>query len=365
MNPKSKRKQHGGTPSALAPEQLRQLLEAVHKYLPLAPDCEITVEGRVHNFTEDKARACFDGGANRLSIGVQTFKERLRNRLGRKAGRAQIIDFLETLVGMDQAAIVIDLIYGFPDQSLEEWEDDVRTAIATGIHGIDLYALTLIDSTPLVPAIKNGKFPPAPASTEKGEYYRRGAQLMYEARWQGISSTHWRRDTRERNFYNLMVKSGANCLAFGSGAGGFLNGYSFRKESNLESYMERVETGDKAFGFLMKQPDNHALYNRIKGEMKQGRLNIAWLAQQLGHDWEHAVAPLIWQWESCGLLTFDGGWIDLTLAGRFWQVTMTVNLLEWIKLNLKLPDFFERKNDNFNCPNPTRNHINGHDCKAR
>jgi len=61
---------------------------------------------------------------------------------------------------MDQAAIVIDLIYGFPDQSLEEWEDDMRTAIASCIHGIDLYSLTLIDSTPLVPAIENGKFPP-------------------------------------------------------------------------------------------------------------------------------------------------------------------------------------------------------------
>ena len=327
----------GGTPSALAPEQLRQLLEAVQKYLPLAPDCEITVEGRVHNFTLDKAKACFDAGANRLSIGVQTFKECLRNRLGRKAGRGQIITFLETLVDMDQAAIVIDLIYGFPDQSLEEWEDDVRTAIATGIHGIDLYALTLIDSTPLVPAIKNGKFPPVPDSSEKGEYYRRGAQLMHEARWQGISSTHWRRDTRERNFYNLMVKSGANCLAFGAGAGGFLNGYSFRNESRLESYMDRVETDKKAFGFLMKQPDNHDLYSRIKGEMEQGRLHIAWLAEVLGPKWESAVAPLIWQWESCGLLTYEDGWIDLTLAGRFWQVTMTVNLLEWLKLTLAQP----------------------------
>lgn len=327
----------GGTPSALAPEQLRQLLDAVHKYLPLAPDCEITVEGRVHNFTLDKVKACFDGGANRLSIGVQTFKERLRNRLGRKAGRQQITDFLETLVGMDQAAIVIDLIYGFPDQSLAEWEDDVRTAIAAGIHGIDLYSLTLIGSTPLVPAIEKGKFPPPPEASLKGEYYRRGAQLMQEARWQGISSTHWRRDTRERNFYNLMVKSGANCLAFGAGAGGFLNGYSFRNDSNLESYMEQAGAGEKSFGFLMQQPDDHAIYNRIKGEMEQGRLNIYWLSQQLDSEWENAIAPLIRQWESCGLLTFDGDWIDLTLAGRFWQVTMTVNLLEWIKLNMAHP----------------------------
>lgn len=322
----------GGTPSALEAGELRRLLEAVRKYLPLAPDCEITIEGRIHNFTDDKVKACFDAGANRLSIGVQTFQERLRNRLGRKAGRAQIITFLETLVARDQGAIVIDLIYGLPGQSLENWEDDVRTAIATGIHGIDLYSLSLIDSTPLVPAIAKGKFPVPPDTGQKGAFYRRGAELMHDARWQGISSTHWRRDTRERNFYNLMVKSGADCLAFGSGAGGFLNGYSFRNDGNLESYMQRADAGEKTFSFLMKQPDNRALFNRIKGEMEQGRLNIAWLAERLGGRWESAVLPLISQWQSCGLLTTDGDWIDLTLAGRFWQVTMTTNLLEWINI---------------------------------
>lgn len=134
-----------------------------------------------------------------------------------------------------------------------------------------------------------------------------------------------------------MVKSGANCLAFGAGAGGFLNGYSFRNDSNLESYMEQADGGEKPFGFLMQQPDDHAIYNRIKGEMEQGRLNISWLSQQLDSEWENTIAPLIRQWESCGLLTFDGDWIDLTLAGRFWQVTMTVNLLEWIKLNMAHP----------------------------
>ena len=327
----------GGTPSALDAPQLAQLLDAVHKYLPLAPDCEITIEGRIHNFTDEKVQACLDHGADRISIGVQTFKEGLRNRMGRKAGRAQIIEFLEGLVATDRATVVIDLIYGFPEQSLAEWEDDVKTAIATRIHGIDLYSLNLIDSTPLVPAIEKGKFEKPPEMSEKGAYYLLGNQLMHDARWQSISSTHWRRDTRERNFYNLMVKSGANCLAFGSGAGGLLNGYSFRNDGNLESYMQKATKGEKTFSFLMKQPDEHALFNRIKAEMELGRLNITWLASQLGDKWEGAISPLIRQWGDCGLLTYDGDWIDLTLAGRFWQVTMTVSLLEWIKLTLSRP----------------------------
>ncbi len=327
----------GGTPSALDAPELAKLLRGVHDYLPLAPDCEITIEGRIHNFTDDKISACLDHGANRFSIGVQTFKERLRNRMGRKASRAEIIAFLEKLVATDRAAVVIDLIYGFPEQSLEEWQDDVKTAIATGINGADLYYLNLIDSTPLISAIDKGKFGPVPDASQKGAYYQLGNQLMHDARWEGISSSHWRRDSRERNFYNLMVKSGANCLAFGSGAGGMLNGYSFRNDGNLESYMTKIAAGESAFSFVMKQPDEHKMFDRIKGEMELGRLNIAWLASEMGEKWDSAIAPLLRQWGECGLLTFDGDWVDLTLAGRFWQVTMTIGLLEWINLKLTQP----------------------------
>lgn len=324
----------GGTPSALEPMQLRKLLEAVHKYLPLAPDCEITVEGRVHNFTPDKAQACFDGGANRLSIGVQSFKEKLRRSMGRKASRKQVISFLESMVAAGQAAIVIDLIYGFPDQSREDWAEDVKIAIETGIDSVDLYALNLIPSTPLVPAIEKGRFSAPVQAKDKGSYYELGTEIMHNARWSAISTTHWRRNTRERNLYNLLVKSGANCMAFGSGAGGFLNGYSFRNDGDLTNYMTRTEAGEKPFSFLMKQPKNAALFNQIKGQMEQGSLNIAALLRELGPTFGENAFPLIEQWRDAGLLTFDGDWMDLTTAGRFWQVTLTVNLLEWIQLNL-------------------------------
>jgi len=327
----------GGTPSALTPTQLRKMLEAVRDNLPLAPDCEITVEGRIHNFTDDKAKACFDGGANRLSIGVQSFNDKIRRRMGRKAGRAETVRFLERLVRFDQAAIVVDLIYGFPDQDLDDWANDVKTAIETGIHGVDLYALNLNPSTPLVPAIEKGKINPAAPMNRKGAYYARGSEILHQSRWDSISNTHWRRSTRERNLYNLLIKSGANCLAYGSGAGGFLNGYSFRVDGDLKSYMDTVPSGGKPISFMMRQTGQVALFNGIKGQMEQGRLNLAWLSRELENHWRGDIAPLINQWCDAGLSTLDGDWMDLTLAGRFWQVTLTVNLLEWIKLSLDRP----------------------------
>lgn len=329
----------GGTPSALSPRDLYRLLDAVHTYLPLAPDCEITIEGRVHSFTPDKISACFDGGANRISIGIQTFNEKLRRRMGRKADRAHILSFLDQLVSQDRGAIVIDLIYGFPDQTIESWQEDVHTATTIGIDGIDLYSLNLIPGTPLLTVIEKGKTGQPVPVNQLGTYYARGVEVMEKARWETISTTHWRSSTRERNLYNLLVKKGANCLAYGSGAGGFLGEYSYRIERDLKRYMECIRQNEPPVSNILTQSDNHQLFNRLKGEMETGKLNLDWLIDELSHTYDLAytgtIEPLLQQWRKAGLLEISNGWLELTLAGRFWQVSLTQSLLEWINQNLQ------------------------------
>jgi oxygen-independent coproporphyrinogen-3 oxidase len=331
----------GGTPTALSARDLARLIEAARRHLPLAADCEITVEGRAHDFDLEKARAAFAAGANRVSIGVQTFDDRLRRRIGRKTPRAALIGFLERLVDLDQGAIVIDLIYGLPDQTMAIWEADVRAAIDIGLDGIDLYALNLIPGTPLHASVDKGKFAVTPAG-ELGAYYRRGAELLDAARWQTLSTSHWRSGSRERNLYNLEVKSGASCLAFGAGAGGFLGGYSYRIVPDVADYRNRIARGESPVGGLMRQSGHHRLFNCIKGDMERGRLDrrafAAMLRQSAARDPGPVADPLLAQWERAGLLVRDDRWIDLTLAGRFWQVAMTQNLLEWLDQALRGAD---------------------------
>lgn len=323
----------GGTPTLLSAQDLARAVTAVREHLPLAPDCEITLEGRAQDLDPAKAQAAFDSGVNRVSIGVQTFDEGLRRRLGRKTSREALIGLLEDLLVAGRAAIVIDLIYGLPNQSLAVWESDVRTAIAIGLDGLDLYALKLMPQTPLAAAASAGKLTPAPVET-LGAFYARGAELMARARWDALSSSHWRNGTRERNLYNLEVKGGANCLAFGAGAGGFLAGYSYRTPADVAEHAERVHQGKPLIGALMRQSPQHRLLNFIKGSLERGRLDRLALAERVeaaaGLDLERIAGPLFAQWERAGLLTSDDRWLDLTLAGRFWQVALTQNLLEWL-----------------------------------
>lgn len=328
----------GGTPSALSAGDLARVIRAVRDYLPLAPDCEITFEGRAHSLSDDKIDAALAAGANRISVGIQTFDSRIRHSMARRDERGAVVRLLEKLVATDAAAIVIDLIYGLPGQTLEHWADDVRTAIETGIHGVDLYSLNLFPSAPLSTAIGKGKFTPVPRS-DYGGYYALGSEMLYDERWEAISTTHWRRTTRERNLYNLEIKQGAQCLAFGPGAGGFIGGYAYGVERDLAKYEALVGADQLPLSSLRRQAPHQVLFNRIRGEMECSRLDHAWLRGALAARGlaVECVAPLLDQWRQAGLLTMDERWIDLTIAGRFWQVTMTQNLIDWLTACLAAP----------------------------
>lgn len=328
----------GGTPTALAARDLARLVEGLRRHLPLAPDCEITLEGRISGFDAEKARAAFDAGVNRVSLGVQSFDETVRRRLGRRAGRAEAMRRLEELVAADCGAIVIDLIYGLPGQSRETLRHDVRTAAALGLDGLDLYSLKAIPGTPLKIATEKGKLVPAPPEA-LGHFYADGAEEMDRAGWEALSTTHWRRGTRERSVYNTEVKTGAHCLAFGAGAGGSLDHHGFRIATDLDAFRASAPRGTSALLAGMTRPARNAsAHDAIKAGMERGRLDPAAVGNALAagtgaERFEAIAAPLLAQWADAGLVAQRAGAWHLSLAGRFWQVAMTTRLIAWTDLH--------------------------------
>lgn len=327
----------GGTPTALSAKALRLLLTTLRRTLPLANDCEITVEGRVHNFGADKIEACLEGGANRFSLGVQTFHTALRRSLGRFADKDTVIRHLEALAAYDQAAIVIDLIYGLPGQSVAQWEDDIRTFLALPIDGVDLYQLNVFPHSALAKTIAAGRLAPTAPLHEQGGYFMAGHTLMQQARMKRLSMSHWSRNTRERNLYNPLAKTRADCLHFGAGAGGALHGYFMANTPTADAYMERCREGGKPVSMIMAPPRELAAMRCVLQHMEECRLNMDELGQALSPCLSHEgkanamplFAPLLDNWEEAGLITRDGPWMELTLAGQFWQVNITQALLGW------------------------------------
>lgn len=308
----------GGTPSALSGKELEAILGAARKFLPLSSDCEITLEGRSIHFDDDKLSACLASGVNRVSIGVQSFNTEIRRRQGRKSSREQIIRFLQGLRARENTAMVIDLMYGLPDQTRDLWREDVLTAIALAPDGIDIYGLNLIPGTPLHKAVGMGKFPATAQLHELGEMYLIGAGLLLGAGWEQVSNSHWRRTSRERNRYNLRIKQGVDCLAFGAGAGGSAGSYSYANHRDLQSYGQAVGTGSKPISAIFMADALYRLRHEAAAGFEVGRLDLAALSCQLPEQVGRCLYTLARQWEAAGLLALDGDTLFLTPAGRFW-----------------------------------------------
>lgn len=323
----------GGTPTALDAGDLKRLIEAVCRLFPLSDDCEITVEGRVSGFGQDKMRACTAGGANRFSIGVQSFNTKVRQDVGRIADRAGVLKMLATLTGLDNGAVIIDLIYGLPGQTMAVWEDDLRTLIEeTKLDGADLYQLNVFKGSLLSRAVDQGKLPPPADIPTQAEMFLKGREMMTAARFRRLSMSHWGRTSRERNRYNTFIRYGATCIPLGCGAGGRLHGHYFFQEGNLKAYYRRVNAGEKPVAMAILLPAHSPLFRDMVGQMENGKMDLTALGKRHGFDLEVIFSPLLEQWERAGLIRRPGnGWIELTVAGEFWNVNLAQALIDYFQ----------------------------------
>lgn len=317
----------GGTPTALHAQDLKRLIARIRELYPLASDCEITVEGRIYHFDNDKIEACLDAGANRLSTGTQSFDTRVRRRQGRKVSGEEARRFFEGLRDRNRAAVICDLILGLPDQNEEIWQTDLKTVVDLDLDGVDLYTLAVFPGAPLFKAIEKGKISPAAPLPHQGLMYETGLTFLQRQGWRQLSSSHWARGTRERNLYNTLIKSGAQCLAFGAGAGGSLNGYSYSVQSELAHYYDMVKKGEKPLSSLSRNGPLTPVLNGLAAGIETMRVDLARLARHpaVPEGMLAYLAPLLDNWRAADLITGDTV-IRLTTAGRFWHQTLLTHL---------------------------------------
>src|SRR6185369_9845646 len=136
----------GGTPSLFSPEAIDRLLSDLRALLPLAGDCEITMEANPGTFERDRFRAFAQAGVNRLSIGVQSFNDAHLSALGRVHDRSQAIAAAEEAARSFET-FNLDLMYALPGQTLADLEADLAQAFALQPPHLSLYHLTLEPNT--------------------------------------------------------------------------------------------------------------------------------------------------------------------------------------------------------------------------
>lgn len=321
----------GGTPTALEPDDLGAIITYLRQHLPLAPDCEITVEGRISDFDDKHIDSYITAGANRFSIGIQTFNTAIRQKLGRQSTQQQIIDTFYRIARRDSAALVCDLMFGLPGQTDENWLTDLTIAADLPLDGIDLYALNLLPTTALFKSVENQRII-LPSVSDKRQFYRSGADFLEQQGWAQLSNSHWARTTRERNLYNLLIKQGAHYFAFGSCGGGRLATHSFMLARDLTHYYAQLDHNQKPIMMMTgKSLVGDWLY-KLQAGIEKGRVDLCQLTDQA-----RLFSPLIEQWYQAGLLKNSELCLRLTTDGRFWASNL-LQALQQLLLELHHPE---------------------------
>jgi len=138
----------GGTPSLLSPKQIEKLFLVVRSSFSVSDDVEITIECNPSTVTEKSLRIYRDSGINRISLGVQSFNDTHLERLGRLHDSKAATETFRLLRDAGFENIGIDLIYGLPEQTLHEWNDDLKHALALEPDHISAYNLIIESETP-------------------------------------------------------------------------------------------------------------------------------------------------------------------------------------------------------------------------
>lgn len=136
----------GGTPSLFAPESIDRLLSDIRALLPLEADAEITMEANPGTFERERFRAFAQTGVTRLSIGVQSFNDGLLQSVGRVHDSAQARAAVEE-ASEAFSTFNLDLMYALPGQTLQQCEEDVKTALSYAPPHLSLYHLTIEPNT--------------------------------------------------------------------------------------------------------------------------------------------------------------------------------------------------------------------------
>ncbi|WP_129784593.1 radical SAM family heme chaperone HemW [Promicromonospora panici] len=210
----------GGTPTMLPAEDLARVLGGIKDAWGLAPAAEVTTEANPDSVTPESLRVLADAGFTRVSFGMQSAMPHVLATLERTHDPLRIPDVVQWArdAGLD---VSLDLIYGTPGESLDDWRASVETALATGVDHVSAYALVVEPGTKMAAQVRRGEVA-LPSEDDQATKYELVDELLTEAglRWYEVSN--WGRPGHECR-HNIGYWRGDDWWGIGPGAHSYVS----------------------------------------------------------------------------------------------------------------------------------------------
>jgi putative oxygen-independent coproporphyrinogen III oxidase len=233
----------GGTPTLLPPGDLTGVLATIDERWGLAPDAEVTTEANPDSVDAASLATLRAGGFNRISVGMQSSEPAVLATLDRTHDPdrvPEVVDAART-AGFDQ--ISLDLIYGTPGESQDQWRRSVESALAMEPDHISAYALVVEPGTALDRHVRRGELPP-PDDDDLADKYAMADELLTTAGYAWYEISNWARGDDARCVHNRLYWTAGHWWGFGPGAHSHVGGVRWWNVKHPAAYAARLAAGD-------------------------------------------------------------------------------------------------------------------------
>lgn len=305
----------GGTPTALSAPQLEVLLNGLTKNLDLSVLEELTIEANPGDLDADKIAVLKNSAVNRVSLGVQTFDDKMLKKIGRSHLEKDIYENIDRLklAGFDN--ISIDLIYALPGQTMEQVKENVAKAIGLDIPHMSLYSLILENHTVFMNRMRRGKLP-LPKEELEAEMFEYIIAELEGAGFEHYEISNFSKPGFESR-HNLMYWDNAEYYGIGAGASGYVNGVRYKNHGPIRHYLSAVEEGNACITEDHLSQKEQMEEEMFLGLRKKSGVSMARFEEKFGQSFAGLYGEIVRDLVQQGLMQIEGDHVRMTKRGLF------------------------------------------------
>jgi oxygen-independent coproporphyrinogen-3 oxidase len=309
----------GGTPTLLPAEELGRMLAVVRDEFGLAPGAEVTTEANPESVDPAYLEAIRAAGFNRVSFGMQSASPHVLQILDRKHTPGRALEAAKEATAAGFEHVNLDLIYGTPGESLEDWRRSLESALSAEPDHVSAYALIVEDGTQLARRVRRGELP-MPDDDDLADKYVLADDLLTAAGLGWYEVSNWARTTEARCRHNELYWRGDTWWGIGPGAHSHVGGVRWWNVKHPTAYAERLAAGASP-AYARETLDEET--RRVERVLLEIRLSAGLPVKVLDEPGRAAAQRAV----SDGLLVEDDGSLVLTRRGRLLADAVVRDLL--------------------------------------
>ncbi len=232
----------GGTPSLMEASDIKRVITAISKQFKLDPIAEVTLETNPDTVTKEKLKQFYDAGVNRISFGMQSSVPHVLKTLDRTHNPENLPQVTKWASEVGFKEISVDLIYGTPGESKQDWQQSIDSALALPISHISAYALIVEEGTKLAAQIKRGEIA-KPDDDLTAEKYIMADKVFTTAGFNWYELSNWAKPNSQSK-HNLAYWLGHNWWGAGPGAHSHINGKRFWNVKHPNLYKQKIQANE-------------------------------------------------------------------------------------------------------------------------